>query len=55
MPLNAVPPTTSVENLHTKLKAGKTKSSLTLQANGKCWMDVRFIGGVIPVMHLPIW
>ncbi|KAF2032071.1 allantoinase [Setomelanomma holmii] len=38
MPLNAIPPTTTVENLHTKLDAAK----------GKCWVDVGFYGGVIP-------
>lgn len=38
MPLNAIPPTTTVENLHTKIDAAK----------GKCWVDVGFYGGVIP-------
>jgi allantoinase len=38
MPLNAIPPTTTVENLNTKLKAAK----------GQCWVDVGFYGGVIP-------
>ncbi|KAL5043542.1 hypothetical protein BDW71DRAFT_119126 [Aspergillus fruticulosus] len=38
MPLNAIPPTTTVENLKLKLKA----------AEGKCWVDVGFYGGVIP-------
>ncbi|KAF8537421.1 hypothetical protein BDD12DRAFT_226524 [Trichophaea hybrida] len=38
MPLNAIPPTTTVENLNTKLKA----------AEGQCWVDVGFYGGVIP-------
>ncbi|KAF2273903.1 allantoinase [Westerdykella ornata] len=38
MPLNAIPPTTTVANLHTKLEA----------ARGKCWVDVGFYGGVIP-------
>lgn len=38
MPLNAIPPTTTVENLHTKIEAAK----------GKCWVDVGFYGGVIP-------
>ncbi|KAF2747165.1 allantoinase [Sporormia fimetaria CBS 119925] len=38
MPLNAIPPTTTVENFHTKLEA----------AQGKCWVDVGFYGGIIP-------
>lgn len=38
MPLNAIPPTTTVENLKVKLEA----------ARGKCWVDVGFYGGVIP-------
>jgi allantoinase len=38
MPLNAIPPTTTVENLHIKIDAAK----------GKCWVDVGFYGGVIP-------
>ncbi|KAK5942384.1 Allantoinase [Knufia obscura] len=38
MPLNAIPPTTTVANLHTKIKA----------AQGKCWVDVGFYGGIIP-------
>ena len=38
MPLNAIPPTTTVENLRTKIDAAK----------GKCWVDVGFYGGVIP-------
>ncbi|GAA5867228.1 hypothetical protein JCM8547_003126 [Rhodosporidiobolus lusitaniae] len=38
MPLNAIPPTTTVENLHCKLEA----------AAGKCRIDVGFWGGVIP-------
>lgn len=38
MPLNAIPPTTTVENLNIKVNA----------ANGKCWVDVGFYGGVIP-------
>ena len=38
MPLNAIPPTTTVANLHEKLKA----------AQGKCWVDVGFSGGIIP-------
>lgn len=38
MPLNAIPPTTTVENLHTKIDA----------AQGKCWVDVGFYGGIVP-------
>lgn len=38
MPLNAIPPTTTVANLHTKIQA----------AQGKCWVDVGFYGGIIP-------
>ncbi|KAJ4375850.1 Allantoinase [Neocucurbitaria cava] len=38
MPLNAIPPTTTVENLKIKCEAAK----------GKCWVDVGFYGGVIP-------
>jgi allantoinase len=38
MPLNAIPPTTTVENLQTKVAA----------AQGKCWVDVGFYGGVVP-------
>lgn len=38
MPLNAIPPTTTVDNFKTKLKA----------AEGKCWVDVGFYGGIIP-------
>ncbi|KAL4763866.1 allantoinase alX [Aspergillus foveolatus] len=38
MPLNAIPPTTTVENFKLKLKA----------AEGKCWVDVGFYGGIIP-------
>jgi allantoinase len=38
MPLNAIPPTTTVENLKIKIEAAK----------GKCWVDVGFYGGVIP-------
>ncbi|KAK5105517.1 Allantoinase [Lithohypha guttulata] len=38
MPLNAIPPTTTVENLLVKIKA----------AQGKCWVDVGFYGGIIP-------
>lgn len=38
MPLNSIPPTTSVEGLRAKLDA----------ARGKCWTDVGFWGGVVP-------
>ncbi|GAA5829653.1 hypothetical protein JCM3766R1_001250 [Sporobolomyces carnicolor] len=38
MPLNAIPPTTTVENLNLKLDAAK----------GQCFVDVGFWGGVIP-------
>jgi len=38
MPLNSIPPTTTVANLEEKRKA----------ARGQCWTDVAFWGGVIP-------
>lgn len=38
MPLNSIPATTSVGNLATKVRA----------ARGKCWVDVGFMGGLIP-------
>jgi allantoinase len=38
MPLNAIPPTTTVANFREKLAASK----------GQCWVDVGFYGGVIP-------
>ncbi|KAI0275320.1 allantoinase [Gloeopeniophorella convolvens] len=38
MPLNSIPPTTTVENLAAKRGA----------AHGQCWTDVAFWGGVIP-------
>lgn len=38
MPLNAIPPTTTIENFNTKVNAAK----------GQCWVDVGFYGGVIP-------
>ncbi|KAI0066435.1 allantoinase [Artomyces pyxidatus] len=38
MPLNSIPPTTTVENLASKREA----------AIGQCWTDVAFWGGVIP-------
>lgn len=38
MPLNAIPPTTTVAGLNEKLRA----------AQGQCWVDVGFYGGIIP-------
>ncbi|HEX8472554.1 MAG TPA: allantoinase AllB [Pyrinomonadaceae bacterium] len=38
MPLNSIPPTTTGEGLRMKLAA----------AEGKCWVDVGFWGGVVP-------
>lgn len=38
MPLNAIPPTTTVANLAEKINA----------AQGQCWVDVGFYGGIIP-------
>ncbi|ROT42012.1 allantoinase-like protein [Sodiomyces alkalinus F11] len=38
MPLNAIPPTTTVANFELKLAASR----------GQCWIDVGFYGGVIP-------
>lgn len=38
MPLNAIPPTTTVSGLQEKIKA----------AQGQCWVDVGFYGGIIP-------
>jgi allantoinase len=38
MPLNSIPATTSVAALHEKARA----------AEGKVWVDVGFIGGVVP-------
>jgi allantoinase len=38
MPLNAIPPTTTVEGFKEKLAASQ----------GQCWVDVGFYGGVIP-------
>lgn len=38
MPLNALPPTTSVKNFELKLDAAKDK----------CWVDIGFWGGIIP-------
>ena len=42
MPLNSIPPTTTVENLEHKIESAK----------GKCWVDVGFYGGVIPRNHV---
>jgi allantoinase len=38
MPLNSIPPTTTLANLETKRMA----------AQGQCWTDVAFWGGIIP-------
>jgi len=38
MPLNAIPPTTTVNGLREKIKA----------AEGQCWADVGFYGGIVP-------
>lgn len=38
MPLNSIPPTTTLEGFEEKLSA----------AEGKCWVDVAFWGGVVP-------
>lgn len=38
MPLNAIPPTTTIENFNIKINAAK----------GKCWVDVGFWGGLVP-------
>lgn len=38
MPLNAIPPTTTLIGLQEKIKA----------AHGQCWVDVGFYGGIIP-------
>lgn len=38
MPLNAIPPTTNVSNFQEKINA----------AQGQCWVDVGFHGGLIP-------
>jgi allantoinase len=38
MPLNSIPPTTTVENLAAKRSAARVQ----------CWTDVAFWGGVIP-------
>jgi allantoinase len=38
MPLNSIPPTTTIDNLRAKIDA----------AAGQCWVDVGFYGGLIP-------
>ncbi|EGP86814.1 uncharacterized protein MYCGRDRAFT_44026 [Zymoseptoria tritici IPO323] len=38
MPLNAIPPTTTMNGLKEKVEA----------AQGKCWVDVGFYGGIVP-------
>jgi allantoinase len=38
MPLNAIPPTTTVAGFKEKIDA----------AQGKCWVDVGFYGGIVP-------
>lgn len=38
MPLNAIPPTTTLEGFHAKLAASQ----------GQCWVDVGFYGGIVP-------
>ena len=38
MPLNAIPPTTTINGLREKVAA----------AEGKCWVDVGFYGGIVP-------
>ena len=38
MPLNAIPPTTTLQGLREKVKA----------AEGQCWVDVGFYGGIVP-------
>ena len=40
MPLNSIPPTTTVQNLITKINA----------AYHQCHVDVRFIGGLVKVV-----
>ncbi|KAL6108468.1 uncharacterized protein ACO6RY_18984 [Pungitius sinensis] len=44
MPLNSLPPTTTVGNFHEK----------RLEAAGKCFVDTAFWGGVIPGNHLEL-
>ena len=38
MPLNAIPPTTTLQGLREKVEA----------AEGQCWVDVGFYGGIVP-------
>ncbi|CAG8737580.1 17667_t:CDS:2, partial [Gigaspora rosea] len=38
MPLNSIPPTTTVDNFNQKINAAKDK----------CWVDVGFYGGIVP-------
>jgi len=38
MPLNAIPPTTTLRGLEEKVQA----------AQGQCWVDVGFYGGIVP-------
>ena len=38
MPLNSIPPTTTLENFYAKLEA----------AQGQCWVDIGFWGGLVP-------
>lgn len=45
MPLNSIPPTTTVSNLEAKRAA----------AQGQCWVDVAFWGGVIPENQVPVF
>jgi len=44
MPLNSIPPTTSVPGLDEKIEAAKEK----------CWVDVAFWGGIIPGNHADV-
>uniref|UniRef100_A0A8B9KB50 allantoinase n=1 Tax=Astyanax mexicanus TaxID=7994 RepID=A0A8B9KB50_ASTMX len=44
MPLNSIPPTTTLQNLYTKLQA----------AAGQCFVDTAFWGGVIPGNQLEL-
>ncbi|KAM4629713.1 allantoinase, mitochondrial isoform 1-T1 [Polymixia lowei] len=44
MPLNSIPPTTTLENFHDKMR----------EAAGKCFVDTAFWGGVIPGNQLEL-
>ncbi|XP_030583669.1 allantoinase, mitochondrial [Archocentrus centrarchus] len=44
MPLNSIPPTTTLSNFHEKLR----------EATGRCFVDVAFWGGVIPGNQLQL-